>query len=295
MDAAAPQGSQLHSKNPVKWSEIKSALDPQELPDLPLLSQEISYLKCRLCSSVYYSTINFRRHEGFHVRRRNNPDWLPETMKNNSSLTQFWHQHLKDTFKDIVSLQDVELKGVTGQKIVEELALIPEPNIRLPPSYFTARNLLLGTIKSEEPEFSIYPDKFLAILSKGSEDTFLLSDTDESVQNFVFRDAGKIALAQENLVATACFLLEQKLRKAWHRHREDESISLRNELIKEEEDYHTERQHQTERNKVEGKKKKKKKPKKQIKEDKSEEGEPWTEIRHTAITAGAFTRCLSNP
>uniref|UniRef100_A0A7N0UFM2 C2H2-type domain-containing protein n=1 Tax=Kalanchoe fedtschenkoi TaxID=63787 RepID=A0A7N0UFM2_KALFE len=270
MDTTPPKSPPWHSKNPVKWSEIKWAVDPQELPDWPLLSQDVICLKCELCSRTFYSTINFRRHEFFHVRQRNNPDWFLDTRQKNSSFKEFWHERSRDIIKDIFSFQDVEPKGVTWDRTVEELASIPKTNIRLPRAYFKARNKLLDTVKSEDPEFSVSPDKFLKLLSGGSEKTFLHNDTDEPVQSHVFRDAEEIALAQENLVATACFLLEQKLRKAWHAHCKDEATSLQNELIKEEEDEKT-RQPKTEGNKLDGKKKKKK-PKKQIVEDKSEEG-----------------------
>uniref|UniRef100_A0A7N0TJT9 C2H2-type domain-containing protein n=1 Tax=Kalanchoe fedtschenkoi TaxID=63787 RepID=A0A7N0TJT9_KALFE len=276
MDTGAPQSSRWHSKNPVRWSEIKSALDPQELPDSPLLSQEVSYLKCKLCSQQYYSTINFRRHEIFHVRRRNNPNWLRETREKKALFEDFCHERSRD----LDSFEDVEPKGVTWRGIIEGSASIPEPNIRLPRAYFKARNMLLDSVKSE---CSMSPDTILDLLSDGSENTFLYSDMDESVQNHVFKDAEKIAFAQENLVATACFLLEKKLRKTW----KDEVTSLQNELIKEEEDEKT-RQPKTETNKVEEKKKKKKKPKKQIVGDKSEEGnlEQTSDMQQSTATSG---------
>uniref|UniRef100_A0A7N0UFE7 C2H2-type domain-containing protein n=1 Tax=Kalanchoe fedtschenkoi TaxID=63787 RepID=A0A7N0UFE7_KALFE len=272
MDTATRQSSKWDSKNPVHWTEVRRAVVPQELPDWPLLSQDINFLTCKFCGRKYYSTINLRRHEFFHVQRGNYPDCFDDANKN-SSLKKFWHEGSRDLIKDVLSLQDVELKGITWHKIVEELASIPDPNIRLPPLYFTVRHWILDTIKSEESEFSRYPDKFLAILFGGSEKTFLHNDTDEPVQSHIFRDADEIALAQENLVATACFLLEQKLRKVWDGHCKDEITSLQNELIKEEEDEKT-RQPKTEGNKVEGKKKKnrKNKPKKKIVDYKSEDG-----------------------
>uniref|UniRef100_A0A7N0UDM0 C2H2-type domain-containing protein n=1 Tax=Kalanchoe fedtschenkoi TaxID=63787 RepID=A0A7N0UDM0_KALFE len=270
MDTTSPQKPKWDSKNPLKWSEVRRAVVPQDLPDWPLLSQGINFLKCKFCDWICFSTINLRRHECSHVQRRNNPEWFDEALKKISSLTKFWHERSRDLIKDVLSLQDVELKGITWTKIVEELTSMPEPNFRAPPSYYKARKGLLDTVKSEEPEFSISPGDFLEIIFHGSEKTFICNDTDESVQNHVFKDAEKIALEPENLVATTCFLLEQKLRKVWHAHLKDEAASLQNKLIMEEEDEKT-RQPKTEGNKVEEKKRKKKNPKKQIVDDKGVE------------------------
>lgn len=222
--------------SPVQWIQLLQALDQQEHPGWPLLSpMKVQMQKCEKCSGEFCSPINYRRHIRVH---RRSLKFDKDSTKNRDLLGAFWDKLSVDEAKEVVSFKDVTLEEVPGSSILKALTtLIRKPGFTsLPHLYVKAGSALLDIIQSRPSRFPISSHELFSILDDASERTFLCAGTADSIRKYVFDgEAGKIGLEMKNLVACTCFLLEQKLIKAWVADKDAEALRCQKLLVEEEE------------------------------------------------------------
>ncbi|CAI9092255.1 OLC1v1027448C1 [Oldenlandia corymbosa var. corymbosa] len=222
--------------NPVQLIQLLHALDQPELPGWPLLTPlKTQMQKCEKCSREFCSIVNYRRHIRVH-RRSLNVD--KESHKIRDVLAAFWDKLSLEDAKEVVSLGDVMLKEIPGSSVVMALSSsLRKPAIwTLPQGYVKAGSTLLDIIYAKPSRLPISSQELLSILDSTSERTFLCAGMAESLQKYVFDgEAGRIALELKNIIASAGFLFEQKLVKAWLAEKDAEALRCQKLLVEEEE------------------------------------------------------------
>ncbi|XP_068639210.1 uncharacterized protein [Aristolochia californica] len=250
-------------ESPVQWIQLLHALDQQgtnklskgpkldgsgegkertplehynDLPGWPLLSPpKVQLQKCDKCSREFCSPINYRRHIRVH-RRSLNID--KDSHKNTDFLGAVWDKLSLDEAKELVSFNNVTLEEVAGSSIIRALSsFVRKPGFSsLPQTYVKAGAALLDIIQAKPSRLPISSQELFSILDDASEKTFMCAGTALSLQKFVFDgEAGKIALEMKNLIACTCFLVEQKLVKAWVADKDAEALRCQKLLVEEEE------------------------------------------------------------
>ncbi|WCJ36672.1 C2H2-like zinc finger protein [Euphorbia peplus] len=221
--------------SPVQWIQLLHALDQQDLPGWPLLTPlKVQMQKCDKCSREFCSSINYRRHIRVHHRLKKLDK---DSAKNRDLLGIFWDKLSEDETKELLSFRDVSLEEVSGSSIIKSLmALIRRPGLSSLPQYcLRAGAVLLDIIQARPSRFPMSSEELFSILDDASEKTFL-SGTAVSMQKYIFDgEAGKIGLETKNLIACTCFLVEQKLVKAWLADKDAEALRCQKLLVEEEE------------------------------------------------------------
>ncbi|XP_057762235.1 uncharacterized protein LOC130982297 [Arachis stenosperma] len=227
---------------PVQWIQLLHALDQQgvsnsfpELPGWPLLYPvKVQLQKCDKCSREFCSTINYRRHIRAHHRLKKLDK---DSTKNRDLLGAYWDKLSIEEAKEVVSFENVMLEEVPASSILEALTtLLQKPGFSsLPQYYLRAGAALLDIVHSQSSCFPLSSQELFTILDDASEKTCLCG-TAVSMQRYIFDgEAGKIGLEPRNLVACTCFLLEQKLVKAWLADKDAEALRCHRQLVEEEE------------------------------------------------------------
>ncbi|KAL0341042.1 UNVERIFIED_CONTAM: hypothetical protein Sradi_4621000 [Sesamum radiatum] len=222
--------------NPVQWIQLLHALDQPDLPGWPLMTPvKVQMQKCEKCSREFCSPINYRRHIRVHRRSLN---VNKESHRNRELLAEFWDKLSPEEAKEIVSLNDVTLKEIPGSSVIRALASsLQKPGLwTLPQAYVKAGSTLLDIVQAKPSRLPISSQELFSILDDASETTFLCGGTSESLQKYVFDgEAAKNSMELKNLVASASFLFEQKLVKAWVADKDAEALRCHKLLVEEEE------------------------------------------------------------
>lgn len=273
-------------ESPVQWIQLLHALDQQDLPGWPLLSPlKVQMQKCEKCSKEFCSPINYRRHIRVH-RRTLNID--KDSTKNRNLLGAFWDKLSVDEAKEVVSFKNVSLEEVSGSSIVRALtSFVRKPGFSsLPQVYMKAGSALLDIVQSRPSRFPISSQDLFSILDDASEKTFLCAGTAESMQKYVFDgEAGKIGLEMKNLVACTCFLVEQKLVKAWLADKDAEALRCHKLLVEEEEAAQKRQAELLERRRQKKLRQKEQKAKEQTNGEKTDSKEDITNMSEVVPTA----------
>ncbi|XVE64245.1 hypothetical protein DITRI_Ditri07aG0085900 [Diplodiscus trichospermus] len=221
--------------SPVQWIQLLHALDQQDHPGWPLLTPlKVQMQKCDKCSREFCSPINYRRHIRVHHRLKKLDK---DSAKNRDLLAAFWDKLSEDEAKEVISFKDVSLEEVPGSSVIKSLAtLVKRPGFSaLPQVCLRAGSALLDIVQARPSRFPISSQELFSILDDASERTFLCGAA-VSMQKYIFDgEAGKIGLETKNLVACTCFLLEQKLVKAWLADKDAEALRCQKLLVEEEE------------------------------------------------------------
>ncbi|KAL6509298.1 hypothetical protein OROGR_022608 [Orobanche gracilis] len=173
--------SQVH--RPVQWIQWFNGLDQPDLPYWPIIAPvKVPMQKCEKCSREFCSPVNYRRHIRVHRRSLN---INKECHRNRDLLSAFWDKISLEQAKEVVSFDNVMLKGIPGSSVIKALASsVHKPgNLTLPPLYVSAGNALLDIILAEPSRLPISSQELFSILDGASEGTFLCAGTAESVQN----------------------------------------------------------------------------------------------------------------
>ncbi|WOL05836.1 hypothetical protein Cni_G14567 [Canna indica] len=214
----------------------QAAAKVNDLPGWSLLAPcKVQFQKCEKCSREFCSTINFRRHIRVH-RRSLNID--KDFSKNRVLLEAYWDKLRLEEAKDIILLRNVVVEDVTGPSIIKALSIFIQSLglPLLPHAYIKAGATLLDVIEGNTSRFPLSSQELFSVLDDASEKTFLHTGSALSMQKYIFNgDAGTIALDTKNLVAFASFMLEQKLVKSWHAHKDVEALRCQHLLMEEEE------------------------------------------------------------
>ncbi|KAF8040574.1 hypothetical protein BT93_B2720 [Corymbia citriodora subsp. variegata] len=222
--------------NPVQWIQLLHALDHQDLPGWPLLSPlKIPMQKCDKCSREFFSFINYRRHIRVH-------HWLrkldKDSSKNRDLLGAFWDKLSVEEAKEIISLKNSTMEDVPGATVIKHLSslMIRKPGFPVMPQFcLKAGSSLLDIVQPRSLRFPLPSQELFAILDDASEKTFLSGPT-LLMQRYIFdKEVGKICLEPKNLVASMCFMLEQKLVEAWLADKDAEALRFQKLLVEEEE------------------------------------------------------------
>ncbi|KAL0304280.1 UNVERIFIED_CONTAM: hypothetical protein Sradi_6296100 [Sesamum radiatum] len=225
-----------NADSPVQWIQLLHALDQPDLPGWPLMTPlKVQMQKCEKCSREFCSPINYRRHIRVH-RRSLNVD--KESHKNRDLLAAFWDKLSLEQAKDVVSFDDVMLKEISGSSLARALASsLRKPGVwTLPQAYVKAGSTLLDIIQAKPSRLPISSQELFSILDDASERTFLCAGTADSVQKYIFDgETAKNSLELKNLVASAGFLFEQQLVKAWVADKDAEALRCQKLLVEEEE------------------------------------------------------------
>ncbi|XP_018484197.2 uncharacterized protein LOC108855009 [Raphanus sativus] len=218
--------------NPVQLFQLLHNL---ERPGWPLLTPlKIQLLKCEKCTREFCSPVNHRRHSRTH-RRPKKPE--KDSSKERDALGEFWDKLSVVDAKEILSLKSMWLEDVAGESVESGvISLIEKPGYTaLPQYYLRAGSDLLDIIQARTPRFKISSQKLFSILDEGSEKTFLCNEAAQ-LQKYIFDgEIGKNVLEAKNVVASASFLLEQRLIKAWLADKDAEALRCQNLLVEEEE------------------------------------------------------------
>ncbi|KAG6500198.1 hypothetical protein ZIOFF_040040 [Zingiber officinale] len=206
------------------------------IPGWSLFSQcKVQSQKCEKCSRDFCSTINYRRHVRLHRRSLN---IAKDFLKNRVLLGEYWDRLPIEEAKDILSLKDAVVEGVTGSFIIKELTNFIQNLglLLLPHVYVKAGATLLDIVEGSSYRFPLSSQDLFNLLDDASERTFLHAGNALSMQKYIFNgDAEKISIEAKNLVAFASFMLEQKLVKSWHAEKDIEALRLQCLLMEEEE------------------------------------------------------------
>ncbi|GLU21112.1 hypothetical protein SLE2022_372740 [Rubroshorea leprosula] len=226
---------QRPENNTVQWIQLLQALDHQDLPGWPLLTPlKVQMQKCDKCSREFCSPINYRRHMRVHHRLKK----LDKDSANNRDLLgAFWDKLSVEEAKEVVSFKNVTLEEVPGSSVIKALTTLVRKSAfpALPQVCLRAGYALLDIIQARSSRFPISSQELFSILDDASERTFLCGMA-VSMQKYVFNgEAGKIGLETKNLIACTCFLLEQKLVKAWLADKDAEALRCQKLLVEEEE------------------------------------------------------------
>ncbi|XWS50489.1 hypothetical protein CRYUN_Cryun12cG0091600 [Craigia yunnanensis] len=221
--------------SPVQWIQLLHALDQQDHPGWPLLTPlKVQMQKCDKCSREFCSPINYRRHIRVHHRLKKLDK---DSAKNRDLLAAFWDKMSEDEAKEVISFKDVSLEEVPGSSVIKSLiTLVKRPGFSaLPQVCLRAGSALLDIVQASPSRFPISSQELFSILDDASERTFLCGAA-VSMQKYIFDgEAGKIGLETKNLVACTCFLVEQKLVKAWLADKDAEALRCQKLLVEEEE------------------------------------------------------------
>ncbi|XVF53579.1 hypothetical protein PTKIN_Ptkin05aG0109700 [Pterospermum kingtungense] len=221
--------------SPVQWIQLLHALDQQDHPGWPLLTPlKVQMQKCEKCSREFCSPINYRRHIRVHHRLKKLDK---DSVKNRELLSAFWDKLSEDEAKEVLSFKDVSLEEVPGSSVVKSLTtLVKRPGFSaLPQVCLRAGSALLDIVQGRPSRFPISSEELFSILDDASERTFLCGAA-VSMQKYIFDgEAGKTGLETKNLVACSCFLVEQKLVKAWLADKDAEALRCQKLLVEEEE------------------------------------------------------------
>ncbi|XP_078427530.1 C2H2-like zinc finger protein isoform X2 [Wolffia australiana] len=215
----------------------QAAAKANGLPGWPLLSSptKMQLQKCEKCSKEFGSQINYRRHIRVHRRSLNTEK---VSSGNREPLSAYWDKLSPIQQEDLASFEDVTLEDVSGSSISAALgSLTRMPGFSsLPHSYLKAGAILNDIVTGRQSVFPIASQELFSVLDDASENTFLCGGTAISLQKFVFDgEVGKIAMETRNLIASASFLLEQKLVKAWVADKDAEALRCQKLLFEEEE------------------------------------------------------------
>ncbi|XP_042403375.1 uncharacterized protein LOC121992843 isoform X2 [Zingiber officinale] len=206
------------------------------IPGWSLFSQcKVQSQKCEKCSRDFCSTINYRRHVRLHRRSLN---IAKDFLKNRVLLGEYWDRLPIEEAKDILSLKDAVVEGVTGSFIIKELTNFIQNLglLLLPHVYVKAGATLLDIVEGSSFRFPLSSQDLFNLLDDASERTFLHAGNALFMQKYIFNgDAEKISIEAKNLVAFASFMLEQKLVKSWHAEKDIEALRLQCLLMEEEE------------------------------------------------------------
>ncbi|XP_022764647.1 uncharacterized protein LOC111309872 isoform X4 [Durio zibethinus] len=219
--------------SPFQWIQLLHALDQQDHPGWPLLTPlKVQMQKCDKCLREFCSPINYRRHIRVHHRLKKLDK---DSAKNRDLLAAFWDKLSEEEVKEIISFKDVSLEEVPGSSVIKSLTtLVKRPGF-LPQVCLRAGSALLDIVQARPSRFPISSQELFSILDDASERTFLCG-TAVSMQKYIFDgEAGKIGLETKNLVACTCFLVEQKLVKAWLADKDAEALRCQKLLVEEEE------------------------------------------------------------
>ncbi|XP_042406869.1 uncharacterized protein LOC121996816 isoform X2 [Zingiber officinale] len=159
-------------------------------------------------------------------------------LKNRVLLGEYWDRLPIEEAKDILSLKDAVVEGVTGSFIIKELTNFIQNLglLLLPHVYVKAGATLLDIVEGSSYRFPLSSQDLFNLLDDASERTFLHAGNALSMQKYIFNgDAEKISIEAKNLVAFASFMLEQKLVKSWHAEKDIEALRLQCLLMEEEE------------------------------------------------------------
>ncbi|XWS37858.1 hypothetical protein CRYUN_Cryun19dG0081400 [Craigia yunnanensis] len=221
--------------SPVQWIQLLHTLDQQHHPGWPLLTPlKVQLQKCDKCSQEFCSPINYRRHVRVHHRLKKLDK---DSAKNRDLLAAFWDKLSEDEAKGVISFEDVSLEEVPGSSVIKSLTtLVKRPGFSaLPHVCLRAGSALLDIVRARPSRFPISSEELFSILDDASERTFLCGAA-VSMQKYIFDgEAGKIGLETKNLVACTCFLVEQKLVKAWLADKDAEALRCQKLLVEEEE------------------------------------------------------------
>nr|XP_019070093.1 uncharacterized protein LOC101264223 isoform X2 [Solanum lycopersicum] len=254
---------------PVQWTQWLHSIDQPGVTGWSLLnSSNLKMQKCEKCSKEFCSPINHRRHIRLH-RRSSNSD--KESRKYRDFLGAFWDKLSADEVKEVVSLQDISLKEISGSALVQALTTaLGKPAIWfLPRVYIKAGSKLLEVIQAKPSRLPVTSDELFSILDDASERTFLCAGTAESVEKKVFDgEAHKIGFDSKNLVACTSFLFEQKLVKACGDDKNAEALRCPRLLFEEEESAKKKQAELLERKKVKKLRQKEQKASEQLNEEK---------------------------
>ncbi|GLT31191.1 hypothetical protein SLA2020_059430 [Shorea laevis] len=222
---------QRPENNTVQWIQLLQALDHQDLPGWPL---KVQMQKCDKCSREFCSPINYRRHMRVHHRLKK---LYKDSANNRDLLGAFWDKLSVEEAKEVVSFKNVTLEEVPGSSVIKALTTLVRKSAfpALPQVCLRAGYALLDIIQARSSRFPISSQELFSILDDASEKTFLCGMA-VSMQKYVFDgEAGKIGLETKNLIACTCFLLEQKLVKAWLADKDAEALRCQKRLEEEEE------------------------------------------------------------
>ncbi|TMW95501.1 hypothetical protein EJD97_008739 [Solanum chilense] len=253
----------------VQWTQWLHSIDQPDITGWSLLnSSNLKMQKCEKCSREFCSPINHRRHIRLH-RRSSNSD--KESRKYRDFLGAFWDKLSADEVKEVVSLQDILLKEISGSALVQALTTaLGKPAIwSLPRVYIKAGSKLLEVIQAKPSRIPVTSDELFSILDDASERTFLCAGTAESVEKYVFDgEAHKIGFDSKNIVACTSFLFEQKLVKACADDKNAEALRCQSLLFEEEEAAKKKQGELLERKKVKKLRQKEQKAREQLNEEK---------------------------
>ncbi|KAH9301663.1 hypothetical protein KI387_013246 [Taxus chinensis] len=261
------------------------------LPGWPLLSK-VQMLKCEKCSREFISPINHRRHIRVH-RRLSNPK-KDDSQKKRADLAGFWDKLSADEASQILSLKNIMLEEVPGSSIIKAMtSFVRKPGLlSLPQFYIKAGATLLDVVQMKSSIFPLSATDLFSILDNASEKTFLCAGTALSIQRFVFAgEAGKVSLEVRNLVASMCFLVEQKLVKAWLVDKDAEALHCQKLLVEEEEAAEKKRAEQLERKRLKQLRQKELKEKEQVVNVESVDSTSSLEVGGE----GSLTAAVSSP
>ncbi|XP_042403374.1 uncharacterized protein LOC121992843 isoform X1 [Zingiber officinale] len=237
------------------------------IPGWSLFSQcKVQSQKCEKCSRDFCSTINYRRHVRLHRRSLN---IAKDFLKNRVLLGEYWDRLPIEEAKDILSLKDAVVEGVTGSFIIKELTnfiqnlgllLLPHVYVKAGATLLVRKNaihfcllkctnyysmshigkfhicIVKDIVEGSSFRFPLSSQDLFNLLDDASERTFLHAGNALFMQKYIFNgDAEKISIEAKNLVAFASFMLEQKLVKSWHAEKDIEALRLQCLLMEEEE------------------------------------------------------------
>nr|GMC48035.1 uncharacterized protein LOC109146521 [Ipomoea batatas] len=155
--------------------------------------------KCVKCFWEFCSPVNSRRHVRLHRRSLH---FDKESRKYRGLLGAFWDKLTLEEVKKVASLNDVSLKEIIGTSLVNGLSMsICKAMVwTIPSAYVKAGSALLETIQKR-------------------------------CKNVFDGEVAKVGLDMKNLLACTCFLLGQKLVKAWLVDKDAEALRCQKLLV----------------------------------------------------------------